>query len=273
VDQLPEQLPEWAPAGVDLTKPSAARMYDYYLGGAHNFAVDRELAGKALALVPDGQLIAQANRAFLHRAVRYLLSQGIRQFVDIGSGIPTAGNVHEIAQKADPEARVLYIDHDPIAVAHSELILRDNPGARVLEADLRRPQDILDAPILTELLDLSQPVAVLMVSVLHFVSDSDRPQETIARFHDLLSPGSYLVISHGTGEGRRSESAQVKKLYASTSTPLTYRSREQIAALFEGWDLIEPGVVWVPEWRPDWPDDVGLDPASSTVAAAVGQKP
>jgi len=273
VDQVSEQLPDWAPEGVDLTRASAARMYDYYLGGAHNFAVDRELAGQALALFPDGQLIAQANRAFLHRAVRFLLSQGVRQFIDVGSGIPTAGNVHEIAQQVDPEARVLYVDHDPVAVAHSELILRDNRRARVLQADLRHPKEILDAPILTDLLDLTQPVGVLMVSVLHFVSEADHPQDTIARFRDLLSSGSYLAISQGTGEGRHAAAKRLKELYSATSTPVTYRTREQIAALFDGWELADPGVVWVPQWRPDWPDDVGSDPASSLVGAAVGRKP
>ncbi len=273
MNQVPEQIPEWAPEGIDLSRASAARMYDYYLGGAHNFAVDRDLARQALALFPDGQLIAQANRAFLHRAVRYLSGQGIRQFIDVGSGIPTAGNVHEIAQKLDPESRVLYIDHDPVAVAHSELILRDNPGAGVLEADLRRPEEILEAPVLTELLDLTQPVALLMVSVLHFVSESDRPQDTIARFHDLLTSGSYLVISHFTAEGRQAEAKQLQELYRSTSTPLTYRTREQIAGLFHGWELVEPGVVWLSQWRPDWPDEVGLNPGSSVIAGSVGRKP
>ena len=248
-------------------------MYDYYLGGAHNFAVDRNLASQVLALFPDGQLIAQANRAFLHRAVRHLLGQGVRQFIDIGSGIPTAGNVHEIAQKVDPEARVLYIDHDPVAVTHSELILRDNPFARVLEADLRRPKDILTAPVLTDLLDLTQPVGLLMVSVLHFVTDSERPEDTISLFRDVFSPGSYLVIAQGTGEGRQAETTKAKELYRSTSTPITYRTREQIRALFDGWELVDPGVVWIPEWRPDWPDDVGPDPASTLIAAGVGRKP
>ena len=272
MDQVPEDLPDWAPEGVDLNRASAARMYDYYLGGAHNFAIDRELAGQALALFPDGQLIAQANRAFLNRSVTYLLSQGVRQFIDIGSGIPTSGNVHEIAQKEDPDARILYVDHDPVAVAHSELILQNNPSARVLKGDLRRPSEILDAPVLTELLDLSQPVGLLLVSVLHFVSDSDRPEAVIAQFRDLLSPGSHLVISQGTGEGRQAEAAKLKDLYRATNTPVTYRTREQIRTLFDGWELVDPGVVWVPEWRPDWPDDVGTDPASTLVAAAVGRK-
>ena len=267
-----QQLPDWAPQGVDLNQASAARMYDYYLGGAHNFAVDRELAGKALALFPDGQLIAQANRAFLHRAVRYLLAQGVRQFIDVGSGIPTAGNVHEVAQQTDPQARVLYVDHDPVAVAHSELILRGNPRARVLKADLRRPEEILQAPVLTELLDLDQPVGLLMVSVLHFVSEDDRPDDVIKQFRDRLSPGSHQVVSQGTGESRSAAVTELAKIYQSTSTPVTYRTRDRIRELFDGWDLVEPGVVWLPEWNPDWPDDVGPDPATTVVAAGVGRK-
>jgi SAM-dependent methyltransferase len=263
-----QQLPDWVPPGADLNRASAARMYDYYLGGAHNFAVDRELADQALALFPDGQLIAQANRAFLHRAVRYLLAQGVRQFIDVGSGIPTAGNVHEIAA----DARVLYVDHDPVAVAHSELILRDHPNARVLEADLRRPQEILDAPVLTELLDLDRPVGLLLVSVLHFVSEDDHPDDLIKRFRDRLAPGSHLVISQGTGENRSAEVKKLAEIYRSTSTPVTYRTRDRIRELFDGWDLVEPGVVWLPEWNPDWPDDVGPDPAATVVGAGVGRK-
>ena len=268
-----EQKPDWAPEGVDLNRASAARMYDYYLGGAHNFAVDRELGRKALELFPDGQLIAQANRAFLHRAVRHLLENGVRQFLDIGSGIPTSGNVHEVAQAAAPEARVLYVDHDPVAVAHSELILQGNTGARVLQADLRRPEEILKAPVLTEMLDLDQPVGVLLVSVLHFVAEADRPEKTIAALRDLVPSGSYLVISQGTGEMRRAESAGLKDIYRSTSTPVTFRTRERIGELFDGWELVDPGVVWLPEWRPDWPDEVGPAPESTAVAAGVGRKP
>jgi hypothetical protein len=273
MDQVPEQLPDWAPEGVDLTRASAARMYDYYLGGAHNFAVDRELAGQALALFPDGQVNAQANRAFLHRAVQYLLSQGIRQFIDIGSGIPTAGNVHEIVQKQDPNARVLYVDHDPVAVAHSELILQNNPNVRVLEADLRRPAEILDSPVLSHLIDLTQPVGLLMVAVLHFVSETDQPQDIIKLFHDRVSPGSHLVISSGNSEVRTAEMSKLQDLYRNTKTPVTFRSRSELRALFDGWDLLDPGVVWLPEWRPDWPDEVGPHPENSMAAAAVGRKP
>src|SRR4051794_27903094 len=195
-------LPDWVPETVDMTRPSAARMYDYYLGGAHNFGVDREVASKMLALFPDGAMIAQANRAFLHRTVRYMLDRGVRQFLDIGSGIPTSGNVHETAQQVEPEARVLYVDHDPVAVAHSELLLRDEPRADVLQADLRRPDEIFEAPQLRDLLDLSQPVGVLMIAVLHFVAPEDEPEAFVGRLRELLPAGSHLAISHGTGQGR-----------------------------------------------------------------------
>jgi SAM-dependent methyltransferase len=266
-------LPEWAPQDVDLTTPSAARMYDYFLGGAHNFGVDRELAQKVLAMAPDAPKGAQVNRAFLHRAVGYLLNQGVRQFIDIGSGIPTEGNVHETARAQDEHSRVLYIDHDPVAVAHSELILGDDPSTKVIQADLRRPDEILNAPQLAELIDLSQPVAVLMVAVLHFVSEEDHPSELIARFRDVVVPGSYLVISHLTDEGRPVESQRVKDLYRSAADPITLRSRGRFEELFAGWDLVEPGVAWVSAWHPDWPDEAGDDPSSSTILGGVGRKP
>jgi hypothetical protein len=268
-----EQLPDWAPEGVDLTTPSAARVYDYYLGGAHNFAVDRELARKVLALFPDGRRIAQANRAFLNRAVRYLLSQGVRQFIDIGAGIPTVGNVHETTEAQAPDSRVLYVDYDPVAVAHSELILRGHRGTRVLQADLRDPQSIFESAPVRELLDLSRPVGVLMLAVLHFISEDERPEQVLRAYRDALASGSYLAISHAAPEERKSEADQVAKLYQSTADPLTYRTRGRVRELFDGWELIEPGVVWMPEWRPDWPDEVGPDVASIGGVAAVGRKP
>lgn len=267
-----EPSPEWVPETVDLTRPSAARMYDYYLGGAHNFGVDREVANKVLALFPDGQLIAQTNRAFLHRAVRFMLDEGVRQFLDIGSGIPTEGNVHEIAQQVAPEARVLYVDNDPVAVAHSELLLRDNPQAGVIQADLRRPHEILDAPRLREVLDLSKPVGVLMIAVLHFVAPEDRPEVLIGRLRDLLPSGSFLAISHGTGMGRTAEFSEAQQLYKAAA-PITYRDQADVEAFFAGWDVVEPGVVWLPEWRPNWPDEVGDDPRTSLMVGAVGRRP
>jgi len=267
-----DPLPAWAPKDIDLTTPSAARMYDYFLGGAHNFGVDRDLARRVLAISPGTPMVAQANRAFLHRAVEYLSGQGIRQFIDIGSGIPTQGNVHETAQRVHPASRVLYIDHDPVAVAHSELILDGDPTTRVVQADLRRPKDILSSPQLAEVIDLSQPVAILMVAVLHFVSDDEHPGELIAQFREAVAPGSYLVVSHITDEGRPLEGQRVKELYRSAADPITLRSRTGIEELFSGWDPIEPGVVWVPQWRPNWPDDPGDDPSSSTILGGVARK-
>jgi hypothetical protein len=265
-------LPEWVPETVDTTRPSAARMYDYYLGGAHNFGVDRELARKMLALFPDGAMIAQTNRAFLHRAVRFMLDQGVRQFVDIGSGIPTAGNVHETVQEAQPGTRVLYVDHDPVAVAHSEAILRGNPLAAVLQADLRRPAEILESAKFGELIDVGEPVGVLMIAVLHFVSPEERPEEVIGRVRELLPSGSHLAISHGTGRSESPALAEAKELYKN-SAPITYRDRDAIRALFDGWELVDPGVVWLPEWRPNWPDEVGDDPAACLMAGGVGRRP
>jgi hypothetical protein len=268
-----ESLPDWAPPHVDISRPAAARVYDYYLGGAHNFAVDREVARQTLELYPDGEVLAQLNRAFLHRAVRFLVAQGIRQFIDVGSGIPTVGNVHETAQKEAPESRVLYVDRDPVAVAHSQLILRDNPNTRVLQADLRRPEEILGSAELSQVIDLDQPVGLLMVAVLHFVLEEDRPVEHVARFRDALAPGSYLVIAQASNEVRAEAAGEVKKLYAEKRVEgLNFRTGTQIARFFDGLSMVEPGLVWGPEWRPDWPDDVGLDPSASTFMAGVGRK-
>ncbi len=270
---MQESLPDWVPPDADTTKPSVARMYDYYLGGAHNFAVDRELAQQVLEHYPDGALLAQANRAYLHRAVRFLVSQGIRQFIDVGSGIPTVGNVHETAQHLAPDSRVLYVDHDPVAVAHSQLILGDNPTTRAMQSDLRRPEEILDSAERRQLIDLDQPVGLLLVAVLHFVPDEDHPDDLVARFRDALAPGSYLAVAHATTEARAAEAGEVSKLYTRTSDRgMIWRSRERLADFFTGWTLLEPGLVWLPEWRPDWPDDVGPDPSFSSSIAGMGRK-
>ena len=265
-----EQLPDWAPAGVDPSIPSVARVYDYFLGGEHHFESDRALAARVTAVAPDVPLIVRANRAFLHRAVRYLLDQGVRQFLDLGSGIPSVENIHEIAERQAPGSRVLYVDHDPVAVAQTEQILRGRPRARVLQADVRRPTEILDA---ADLLDFSQPVGVLMASVLHFVPESDRPQEIVRQLHDRLAPGSHLAISHVTAEVRPQVSDGISNAYAASTNPVHPRTRAEVIALFDGWDLVEPGAVWVPSWHPDRPEDVGPDPASTSVIAAVGRRP
>lgn len=272
---LPEsevRLPEWVPDGVDVTVPNAARMYDYALGGYHNFAVDREYVERAEQVIPGARLVAHVNRAFLGRAVRWLVGQGITQFLDIGSGIPTLGNVHEIALLATPEARVMYVDIDPVAVAHSRAILAGHPRVRVLQADLRYPEDILGHPEVTDLLDFSEPVAFLLMAVLHFVPDEDDPASILAGMRDAAVRGSYVVLSHGCPVPELSgEVDGLRKLYKSTPTPLHLRTAEQIEDLMKGLDLVEPGIVPLGDWHPDPDEDYGEPPHG--VLAAVGRMP
>jgi len=270
---MTEQRPDWVPGTVDLDKPSAARMYDYYLGGWHNFAADRALAQKMIDAAPDLPAIMRSNRAFLGRAIRYLASQGVRQFIDIGSGIPTQGNVHEIAQLAAPGARVLYVDHDPVAVAHSELLLGAASDVRILRADLRDLPSILNSAERRELIDLDQPVAVLMLAMMHFVPETDSPEKILDELRAALAPGSYLVMSHGTAETRPEAGEQATQLYQAANDQLTWRSRARVRQLFEGWEMVEPGMVWLALWRPESPEDVGEDPSSSATVAVVARKP
>lgn len=248
-------------------------MYDYYLGGSHNFAIDREAAREVMAATPDAPLMAQANRAFLRRIVRHVIDAGVTQFLDLGSGIPTAGNVHEIAQAAAPDARVIYVDTDPEAVAHSREILAGNGRAVAVEADLREPAAILADPDVRTLLDFDAPIALLMVAVLHYVPDSDDPAGIIGRFRDALAPGSYLALSHATGTGRpAAEVAADEVAYRRTTRPLTLRDHPQVVRLFDGFDLIDPGVVWISRWRPD--GDVAVaEPARSALIGGLGCKP
>jgi hypothetical protein len=249
------ERPSWAPEGIDLDRPNAARMYDYALGGSHNFAVDREMVERVEAMMPGSSLIAHANRAFLRRAVRYCLDAGVRQFLDIGSGIPTVGSVHEVAHAIAPDSRVVYVDVDAVAVAHGQAILRDDPMATALAGDVRRPAEILADPRLTKLLDFTEPVAVLLIAVLHFVPDADHPAGIVRKLRERLVPGSYLVISHATPEERPDDADTVRQLYRGTSSPLSMRSRPEIEALFAGFDLVEPGLTWVTSWRPTPTDD------------------
>jgi hypothetical protein len=267
------ERPAWAPAGVDIDRPSQARAYDYLLGGSHNFAVDRELANGAITVMPDVAMQAQANRAFLHRAVRYLLDAGVRQFLDIGSGIPTLGNVHEVAQRSAPDARVVYIDVDPIAVAHSQQMLADNPGAVAIQEDLCRPEAVLNHPDLRAMLDFDQPIALLMLAILHAIPDRADLPGIVARMRDALPAGSYLVISHATHESLPEVWLRLAELSRRTPTPITPRTRAQVEALFDGFDLVPPGVVWAPQWHPDAPEDVGDEPERSSNYVGIGRRP
>ncbi|MDU0292390.1 SAM-dependent methyltransferase [Saccharothrix longispora] len=256
---------------IDLTKPSAARVYDYYLGGAHNFAVDREMAEQAIRMWPELPLIMQANRAFLRRAVQHCVERGVTQFLDLGSGIPTAGNVHEVARAADPGARVVYVDNDPIAVTYSRTILGDDRQTAVVHEDLRRPADVLSSPQVRDLLDLSRPVVVMMVAVLHFVPVD--ATGVVAAYRDAVPPGSLLVVSHATHDGQDRQADEHTDLYRRrTATPMTMRTKAEVEELFTGFDLVEPGVVHLPLWRPASPEDVGEHPERVAGLAAVGVK-
>ncbi|MBP2475790.1 SAM-dependent methyltransferase [Crossiella equi] len=262
----------WVPDGVDLSKPSAARVYDYYLGGSHNFAVDREMARVAIEDWPDLPRIMQANRAFLRRAVKFCVQVGIRQFLDIGSGIPTVGNVHEVAQELVPDCRVVYVDIDPVAVAHSRIMLGGNDFSEIVQADLRQPDRVLDAPEVRALLDLTQPVAVMMVAVLHFVPDADDPAGLVRGYLDAVAPGSHLVLSHACTDGMAEQAEFHQKLYRRAGSALTMRTRDQVAGLLAGTELVSPGLVRLPLWRPDPAAPPEGDPTVFAGFAAVGQK-
>lgn len=259
------------PEGVDVTIPSVARIYDYMLGGKDNFAVDREAAGTILRLIPEAQKMARDNRDFMLRAVRFLAQAGVEQFIDLGTGIPTSPNVHEVARKVAPAARVVYVDHDPVVLAHSRALLATDDGVIAVRADLREPSDVLGDPAVTRLIDFSQPVAVLILSVLHFVSDKEDPYQIVAGYRDRLAPGGYLVITAGSSDGVDPAIAQeAADLYRSAGTPVTARSGEQIIKFFTGCDLVEPGLVNVEQWRPD--PDTDTAPTQIHLLAGVARK-
>ena len=265
--------PGWVPPGVDTRRANVARVYDYLLGGSHHFLADQDLGRSLAAVDPNVRAIARANRDFLGRAVRFLSGAGIRQFLDIGSGIPTQGNVHEAAQAADPRARVVYADIDPVAVAHSRGILAGNPDAAVIEADLHEPAAILADDTTRRLIDFSQPVGLLLVSVLPFLADTDDPWHIVATLRDALAPHSYLAVCHATSEGRPAVTQAMDKVYrGSVQAGGTIRSRAGILRFFDGFGLVEPGLVNVPLWRPARPADVPADPDRFWVLAGVGVK-
>jgi O-methyltransferase involved in polyketide biosynthesis len=270
---------ESAPVGVDTTTPSVARIYDYLLGGNDNYQVDRETAEKIIAVAPAAPALAKQNRAFLDRAIRFLSEIGIRQFIDIGSGLPTVANVHEVAQRAAPDARVVYVDDDPVVLNHSRELLATNDQAVVIGADMRRPDDILDHPALSGIIDLSQPVAVLFVAVLHCLTDDDQPTGIVSRFRDRIAPGSHIVISHITAQDHIEAAKQGARVYtdAGANAQMTLRDRDQIRNFFNGFDLVEPGLVPLHEWRPDMPSPTvaaqrSPEPLPTWVLCGVGRK-
>ena len=236
---------------VDPEVPNAARMYDYFLGGSHNFAADRAAVDQIKLVMPFAAQVIHANRYFLGRAVRYCAREGMDQFLDLGSGIPTVGNVHEAARTIDPAARVAYVDNEPVTVASATALLDGDPLATITAADLREPDAVFDAPGVRELLDLSRPVALLTVSVLQFVHDDDEAVGLVEKYRRRLAPGSMHVLSHVTGDHDTTELTAAEDVYRATANPGRLRSREQVAALLGDIELVEPGIADVTEWRPE----------------------
>ncbi|GAA0368940.1 SAM-dependent methyltransferase [Microbispora corallina] len=260
---------ERVPDGVDASVPSSARVYDYLLGGKDNYAVDRAVAERLLALAPDTRSVAKANRAFLTRAVRFMAAEGIRQFVDLGTGIPTSPSVHELARETHPAARVVYVDNDPLVKVHNDALLGGDQGIATIEGDIRRPDAILADPALQALIDFSEPVGVLFVTVLHFVSDEEGAYDVVARWRDRMAPGSHVAVSNMTAG---SDPEAVESLAAATAhTPAhsTFRTHEQLLRFFDGFELVEPGLVPVQRWRPT----IEAVPTRMVVEGGVGRRP
>lgn len=245
-----------APPGVDVTRPHPARMYDYGLGGKNHFAADRAAFDKAVQSARSLRTGLIENRKFLGRAVRYLAGEaGIRQFLDIGSGLPSTNNVHEVAQQVAPECRVVYVDNDPLVLAHARALLTSGPAGRTgyIQADLRDPDSIVRNPVTRELLDFTEPIALMLVSVLHFVPDAENPRQIVRSLVDALPRGSYLAASHASAEHDPERVAGGQQAYREAGVPFQLRDSDEFARLaFDGLELVPPGVVSVSEWRPDY---------------------
>ena len=258
----------WGPAGVDVTKPHHARVYDYVLGGKDNFAADRKAAEQLLAIAPDSRQLAQAQRAFLVRVVRFIAESGIRQFIDLGTGVPTSPNVHEVVRAVDPSTRVVYVDFDPMVVGHARARLATKQGVIAVERDIRRPQEILTDPEVQALIDFEQPIGVLFLAILHDVSDDQNPAGIVAQFREQMVPGSFIAIEQFASDSEPEARAQLEEVYANTPWPIAFRARDQIQRFFDGFELLPPGVVDVEQWRPE----VEAKPTALKVVGGVGRK-
>ncbi|MFC4121199.1 SAM-dependent methyltransferase [Nonomuraea zeae] len=276
---MPESEQDHAPQGIDTSKPSVSRVYDYMLGGKDNYEIDRQVAAMALKIAPDAPQAAQANREFLRRTVHHLTAEaGIRQFLDIGSGLPTQGNVHEIAQSVAPGTRVVYVDHDPIVLVHGRALLAVDATTTIVEADAREPERILDDPKTRGLIDFSEPVGLLLFGILHHLADSEDPAGIAARLIAPLAPGSHVVISHFHNPGQAhpevSEQAYAaEKIFNEHLGTGRWRTREEILAFFNGLELLEPGLVPLPEWRPGPGDHATPGITYHTFVGGVARKP
>jgi hypothetical protein len=251
-----------------IDRPTPARMYDYFLGGKDNFAVDREAADAVIELIGDelGRLGPLENRAFLRRAVRWMAEQGVDQFIDLGAGLPTQGNVHQVVQEVNPNAHVVYVDNDPIVLAHGRALLSNSSTVEVITADLRRPEEVLRHPTVARLIDFSRPVGLLLFAVLHFVPDDESPGELLATYLSELVPGSLVGLSHITMDGLSTEAvAEAAGVYRRATSPMVPRSQAEIAHLLGPLDLVEPGLVRTWQWRPAPDDDLQTNAAYGVV--------
>ena len=247
---------EWAlnVPEIDPNKPSPARIYDYWLGGSQNFAVDRQAGENAMAALPNLQEAIRANRAFLGRVVHYLAADlGVTQFLDLGSGVPTVGNVHEVARYVNPEAKVVYVDIDPVAIAHARALLAKVDGVEAILADLRKPDSVLAHPLVRETLDLTAPIAILMYAVLHFIPDTEHPDEIVRAYTQAAAPGSYLALSHGAPDQGlpREQVTMIDDYNKSTGVRIITRNADQISGWLTGLDIQPPGLVTIDQWRPE----------------------
>ncbi|OPC83879.1 SAM-dependent methyltransferase [Embleya scabrispora] len=266
----PEGAP--APAGIDVTVPSVARVYDFLIGGKDNYAADREVARKLIAVAPDLARDAGAHRRILHRGVRFLVEQGVRQFLDIGSGLPTAQNTHQVAQAVAADSTVVYVDNDPIVLAHGRALLAENERTTVITADLREPGSILKNPEVLRLIDFDRPVALMLLGVIHHINDDEDPAGLLRAYLDALPSGSWLFLTHFLRSGPESE--QMERVMQGSHKSGRFRERAEIAAYLDGLEPADPGLVYVDLWRPEEPvDEAALTVTQRLVLGAVARKP
>jgi hypothetical protein len=268
-----DEMDPHTPPDVDTTRPSIARVYDYLLGGKENLDVDRRAAHRFLNVVPEARQIGLDNREFLRRALRFLVGEaGIRQLIDVGSGLPTAGNVHDLAHAVAPDVRVVYVDNDPVVLAHGRALLDRDRVTTIIQADLRRPETIFEHPDTTELIDFSQPFAVLLAGILHHLHDKEDPYGATAYIRERLCPGSYLLVSNFLDDGEPRAKAAERAFMDSGLRRGRFRTWAEQRRFFEGLELVEPGFVYVNDWRPD--EHTSTDPMVRTLhAGGIGRKP
>ncbi|MEU8132907.1 SAM-dependent methyltransferase [Streptodolium elevatio] len=261
---------DWAPTGIDVSKPSIARVYDAVLGGKDNFAVDRVIAQQSQDIVPEIGDVARFNRDLLGRAVRFMAQSGIRQFLDLGSGLPTVQNTHQVAQSVAPDARVVYVDIDPIVLAHGRALLAENHNTTVVTADLRDPKAVLDLPQVREFIDFDQPVGLMLVGVIHHLGDDEDPDGIVRAYLEALPAGSYFLLTHFCAS-----SPDALALEGALLTSLgtgRFRTLEEITAYFDGLELLDPGVVYLPQWRPEEPVAAELTVGQRLMAGGLALK-